>query len=327
MKAIVTKHVGPFGHLKFVDVLKPIPSADEVLIRVHASCINFNNLAWSKGSSPIFRLVLGFATPKRRVPGGDISGIVEVVGKNVKGFKPGDEVFGDVFRHGTGAWAEYSCAPESVLVRKPKNCTFEEAAASVQAAYVALQGLRLGEIKEGRKVLVCGASGGIGTFAVQIAKAIGAEVTGVCGTRSLNLVRSLGADHVLDYTQEDFAKNGQQYDLILATVGYRPIEDYARALGPKGIYVVTGCQMRGRKALRQIIEAAAKGRKMSEKDGRQFRILSAKMNRDDLMTVKELIEACKVKSVIDRCYALADVNTALRYYGQGHAQGKVVITV
>jgi NADPH:quinone reductase-like Zn-dependent oxidoreductase len=327
MKAIVIHHIGPFGRLKLEDVPKPIPFGDEVLIKVHASSVNYNNLAFSKGASPLLRLVLGFAAPKHRIPGGDLAGAVEAAGANVKGFKPGDEVFGYVYRDGTGAWAEYACAPESVLAHKPANLTFEEAAASVQAAFVALQGLRLGEIRSGQKVLVCGASGGIGTFAVQMAKAMGAEVTGVCGTRNMKLVRSLGADHVLDYLREDFTQNGQRYDLILATAGYRPIRDYEKALAPEGIYVVTGCAMRGRWALRQIIEAGTKGRKMSAPGGKQFRILSAKMSRGDLVEVKALIEAGKVRPVTDGRYVLEDVPRALAYYGKGHATGKVIITI
>jgi NADPH:quinone reductase-like Zn-dependent oxidoreductase len=327
MKAIVVKKFGPFGTLKLQDVPKPVPAENEVLLRVHASSVNFNNLAWSKGASPLGRLLLGLATPKRLIPGGDVSGVVEAVGAGVTLFKPGDEVFGDVFRHGTGAWAEYACAAEDVLVPKPANCSFEEAAACVQAAYVALQGLRLGHIRRGMSVLVCGASGGIGTFAVQIAKAFGAEVTGVCGTRNVELVRSLGADHVIDYTREDFAQSGTQYDLVLATAGYRSIGDYSKALASEGIYVVTGSTMRGRYMLRQIFEAGVKGKKLSQPGGKQFRVLSAKMNRDDLATVKVLIEAGQIKPVIDRRFALADVPEALAYYGRGHATGKVVITI
>ncbi len=251
-----------------------------------------------------------------------MAGRVEAVGRNVKQLKPGDEVFGDLSACGFGAFAEYVCVPENALALKPVNTTFEEAAAVPQAALVALQGLRdKGQIQAGQKVLINGASGGIGTFAVQIAKSFGAEVTGVCSTRNLDMVRSIGADRVIDYTQEDFARNEKRYDLILATAGYRSIFEYKRALTPKGIYVTTGGSMA------QIFQAMFVGPWISMMGNKKLDYLYQKPNQRDLVFMKELIEAGKVKSVIDRRYTLSEVAEALRYYEEGHARGKVIITL
>ena len=223
---------------------------------------------------------------------------------------------------GWGAFAEYVCARENALALKPANLSFEEAAAVPMAAVTALQGLRdKGQIQPGQKVLINGASGGVGTFAVQIAKSFGAEVTAVCSTRNLDMVRSIGADHVIDYTQEDFTQNGQQYDLILAANGYRSISDYKRALSPKGIYVMTGGSMA------QLLEAMLQGPWISMTGSQKMGNMLAKPNQKDLAFMKELLEAGKVKPVIDRCYPLSEVPEALRYLEEGHAQGKVVITV
>jgi NADPH:quinone reductase-like Zn-dependent oxidoreductase len=263
---------------------------------------------------------MGLLKPKQKIPGGDIAGRVEAVGRNVKQFQPGDEVFGDLSL-GRGGYAEYVCAPKNALALKPANISFAEAAAVPEAALVALQALRdKGQIQPGQKVLICGASGGIGTFAVQLAKYFGAEVTGVCSTRNLDMVRSLGADHVIDYTKEDFTKNGQQYDLIVATAGYRSIFDYKRALSPKGIYVATGGSMA------QVFQALLLGPLVSMTGSKKLGSMMVKPNKD-LAFMKELIEAGKVKPVIDRCYPLSEAAEALRYYGEGHARGKVVITV
>lgn len=251
-----------------------------------------------------------------------MSGRVEAVGRNVKQFKPGDEVFGDLSESGWGAFAEYVCATEEALVLKPTNMTFEEAAAVPLAAVTALQGLRTkGQIQSGQKVLINGAGGGVGTFAVQIAKAFGAEVTAVCSTRNVDMARSIGADHVIDYTQEDFTKNGQQYDLIIAANGYHPIADYKRALSPNGTYVMTGG------AEKQLYEVMLRGPWISMTGSQKMGNLMAKPNNNDLTFMKELIETGKVKPVIDRCYPLAEVPEALRYLEEGHAQGKIVITV
>jgi NADPH:quinone reductase-like Zn-dependent oxidoreductase len=235
-------------------------------------------------------------------------------------FKLGDEVFGDISAGGWGGFAEYVCAHEDALVLKPANLSFEETAAVPMAAVTALQGLRQGQIRAGQKVLINGASGGVGMFAVQIAKALGAEVTGVCSTRNVDMVRSLGADHVIDYTKEDFTQNGHRYDLILAANGARAISDYKRALGPKGTYVMSGG------AMSQMMQAMLLGPWMS-RNGQKMGNLAAKPNKSDLVFVKELLEAGKVKPVIDRCYPLSETAEAIRYLEEGHAQGKVVIIV
>lgn len=260
---------------------------------------------------------------KNRIPGGDVAGRIEAVVKNVQQFRPGDEVFGDLSGCGFGAFgafAEYVCTPENAIVLKPDNISFEEAAAAAQAAVVALQGLRdKGKIHARQKVLINGASGGIGTFAVQIAKSFGAEVTGVCSTRNLELVRSIGVDYVIDYTKEDFTKNGKFYDLILGTAGYRNIFDYKRAMAPKGIYVATGG------AMAQIFEAMLLGLLISITGVKKMGNLLHRINQKDLVFVKELFEVGKINTFIDRRYALSEVADALRYYGEKHAKGKVVI--
>jgi NADPH:quinone reductase-like Zn-dependent oxidoreductase len=239
----------------------------------------------------------------------------------VKQFKPGDEVFGDLSECGWGAYAEYVSVPENVLVQKPANITFEAAGAAPESAVVALQGLQdKGEIQSGQKVLIYGASGGIGTFAVQIAKSFDTEVTGVCSTRNLEMVRSLGADHVIDYTKEDFTQNGVQYDLIVATAGYRSIFDYKRALAPGGHYVATGGEMA------QIFQPMLLGPLVSS-EGRKMTNLAMKPDTQDLTYVKELIEAGKVTPAIDKSYPLSELSQALRYYGEGRSRGKVVVTV
>jgi NADPH:quinone reductase-like Zn-dependent oxidoreductase len=321
MKAIVHTKYGPPDVLQFKEVEKPTPQDNEVLVQVHAASVTYSNLMLVRGEPFVGRLYFGLLKPKLKIPGSDIAGRVEAVGRNVKQFRPGDEVFGDLSNCGRGGYAEYVCAPENVLAMKPAKISFEEAAAVPEAALVALQALRdKGQIKAGQKVLIYGASGGIGTFAVQIAKYFGAEVTGVCGTRNLDMVRSIGADHVIDYTQEDFVKNGQRYDLIVATAGYRSIFDYKRALSPKGMYVPTGGSMA------QIFQAMLLGPLISMTGSKKLGGLTFKPNKD-LAFMKELIEAGKVKPVIDRCYKLSEVAEALRYYSEGHARGKVVITV
>jgi NADPH:quinone reductase-like Zn-dependent oxidoreductase len=264
----------------------------------------------------------GLLKPKNTILGADIAGRVEAVGSNVKQFQPGDEVFGDISAQGSGGFAEYASVPENLLALKPANLSFEEAAAVPMAAVTALQGLRdQGQIQPGLKVLINGASGGVGTFAVQIARSFGAEVTAVCSTRNLDQARSLGADHVIDYTKEDFTQSGQQYDLILAVNGYHPLSAYQRALTPKGIYVMAG----GSTA--QIFQALLMGPWMSKTGGKKMGAVTAKPNQKDLVLLKELLEAGKVVPVIDRRYPLSETAEALRYLGAGHARGKVVITV
>jgi len=322
MKAIVQTAYGePFEVLELKDVETPAHVNDEVLIKVRAASITFGDLAAVKGEPAIARLSLGLKEPKIKTPGKDVAGVVEAVGPNVKQFKPGDEVFGDLSESGWGAYAEYVSVSENALVQKPANITFEAAAAVPESAVVALQGLQdKGDIQSGQKVLIYGASGGIGTFAVQIAKSFGAEVTGVCSTRNLEMIRSLGADHVIDYTKEDFTQNGVQYELIVATAGYRSIFDYKRALAPGGRYVATGGEMA------QIFQPMLLGPLVSS-GGRKMTNLAMKPDKEDLTYVKELIEAGKVTPVIDKSYPLSELPEALRYYSEGRSRGKVVVTV
>ena len=323
MKAIVYTEYGPPDVLQLKEVEKPTPKEDEVLVQVHAASVNYPDWAFLRGKPFLVRLMSGgLLEPKYRILGADIAGRVEAVGGHVEQFQPGDEVFGDISACGFGGFAEYVAVPENALALKPANLAFEEAAAVPMAAVVALQGLRdQGHIQPGQKVLIVGASGGNGTFAVQIAKAFGAEVTGVCSTRNVDLVRSIGADHVIDYTREDFAQSGQRYDLILATAGYRSVFDYSGALRPEGVYVVAGGSMA------QVFQPMLLGPFISMTGSKRLLNLSAKPHQEDLVLVKELVEAGQVVPVIDRSYPLSDVAEALRHYGTGHARGKVVITV
>ena len=320
MKAIVYTKYGSPDVLHLKDVEKPTPKDDEVLIKIRAASVNAYD--WHFLTADIFLIRLmggGLLKPNDSRLGADIAGQVETVGRNVKQFQPGDEVFGDI---GHGGFAEYVCAPESRLALKPANLSFEEAAAVPMAALTALQGLRdEGRIQPGQKVLVNGASGGVGTFAVQIAKAFGAEVTAVCSPRNLEQAHALGADLVIDYTREDFTKKDQQYDLIFAANGYHPLSAYKRALTPQGIYVMAGGTMA------QIFQAMLLGSWMSKKGGKKMGGVSAKIDQKDLGIIKELLEAGKVVPVIDKRYPLSEAAEALRYLGEGHARGKVVITV
>jgi len=322
MKAIVYTKYGSADVVQLRDIEKPAPKDNEVLVKVMAASANAYD--WHFLSADIFliRLMGGLLKPKNNRLGADMAGRVEAVGSAVKQFKPGDEVFGEIGAWGNGAFAEYVCVPERAFALKPANLSFEQAAAVPMAAITALQGLRdAGQIQAGKKVLINGASGGVGTFAVQIAKYFGAEVTAVCSTDKMEMVRSLGADHVIDYTREDFTKNDQRYDLILAVNGYHPISAYKRALNPLGIYVMAGGSMA------QIFQAMLLGSRMSEKGGRKMGAVSAKINQKDLAVLKELLEAGKITPVIDRCYPLSEAAEALRYLGEGHARGKIVITM
>jgi NADPH:quinone reductase-like Zn-dependent oxidoreductase len=322
MKAMVYTSYGPPDVLRLQEVEMPAPKDDEVLIRVHAASINYPDWGLLRGKPFLVRAMAGgLLRPKNTILGADVAGRVEAVGAKVSRFRPGDAVFGDLSAARFGGFAEYVCAPEHLLAAKPANVSFEAAAAVPMAGVVALQGLRLGEIKAGQEVLVVGASGGNGGFAVQIAKALGAEVTGVCSTCNLELVRSLGADRTIDYTKEDFAANGQRYDLILATAGYRPLWEYRRALRPSGIYVVTGGKMA------QIFQPMVLGPFLPKGEGQKLLNLSAQPDCEDLAAVGELVEAGQVVPAIDRCYPLSEAAQALAYYGEGHARGKVVITI
>jgi len=322
MKAIVYTEYGSPDALQFKDIEKPTPIDDEVLVKIYAASVNAADIHLLRADPFLVRLTSGLLKPKNEILGADIAGRVEAVGSNVKQFKPGDEVFGDISGCRWGGFAEFVCARENALVLKPANISFEEAAAVPMAAVTALQGLRnKGQIHSGEKVLINGASGGVGTFAVQIAKSFGAEVTGVCSTGKVEMVCSIGADQVIDYTQEDFTQNGQRYDLILAANGYHSISDYKRVLTPKGTYVMTGGSGL------QMSQAMLQGPWISMSGSQKMGNLLAKPNHADLTFMKELLEAGKVKPVIDRRYPLSEVPQALRYLEEGHAQGKVVINI
>jgi len=322
VKAVVCTKYGSPDVLQLREVEKPTPRDNEVLTRVHAASVNSWDWDILRGTPFVNRLMFGILKPRTGILGCDIAGRVEAVGKNAKQFQPGDEVFGDISGCGWGGFAEYVCARENVLALKSASMTFEEAAAVPQAALLALQGLRnKGHIQPGQKVLINGAGGGAGTFAVQIAKSFGAEVTGVDSTSKLDMLRSIGADQVIDYTQEDFTKNGQRYDLILDVAGYHSIFDCRRALSPKGTYVFVGGSTA---AARQAIFL---GPLISMIGSKKMGLLIHKPNREDLSSMNDLFEAGKVVPVIDRRYPLSEVAEALRSLGEGHAKGKLVITV
>ena len=321
MKAIVFTKYGPPDVLQLKEVEKPTPKDDEVLVKVHAASVNSYDWELLRGTF-FSRLFFGLLKPKIKILGVDIAGRVEAVGRNVKQFQPSDEVFGDISACGWGGFAEYVCASENALALKSASMTFEQVAAVPQAAVLALQGLRdKGQIQPGQKVLINGGGGGVGTFAVQIAKSFGADVTGVDSTKKLDMMRSIGADLVIDYTQEDFTKNGQRYDLILNVAAYGSIFDYRRALSPKGIYVMTGG------SVARIFQTGLLGPWISMTGSKEMGSLMHKPNNRDLVFMNELLEAGKKTPVIDRRYPLSEVAEALRYFGEGHAQGKVVITV
>jgi NADPH:quinone reductase-like Zn-dependent oxidoreductase len=315
MKAAVYHKYGSPDVLQIEEVETPSPNEDEALVRVHAASVNAGDWHMLRGRPLLLRLWWGLLRPNDPILGADMAGRVEEVGRNVKQFQPGDEVFGDVSESGRGGFAEYTCAAEDNLAPKPANVSFEEAATVPLAAVVALQGVRdEGQVQPGQKVLINGASGGVGSFAVQIAKSFGAEVTGVCSTGKLDMVRSIGADQVIDYTQEDFTQSGQRYDMVLDMALHRPISDCLRALRPEGIYVVGGG------SVVRMMQASASRSK-------QVRNLTHRPNPEDLAFLKELLEAGKVVPAIDRCYPLQQVAEALRYYGGGHVRGKVVVTM
>lgn len=322
MKAIVYEKYGSPDVLELKEVDKPVPGDDEVLIKVHAASINDWDWGLLKGTPFLIRLItFGLLKPKIKILGVDTAGQVEAVGKNVTKFQPGDEVFGDISECGFGAFAEYVCARENALALKPAGMTFHEAAAIPHAAMLAVQGLRdRGQIQPGQKLLVNGAGGGVGTFAVQIAKLYGVEVTGVDSPGKLDMLRSMGFDHVIDYTREDFTKNGQCYDLILDVKTNRSVFDYTRALSPNGIYVTVGGSMT------RIFQALLLGPLISMIVKKKIHILALKPNKD-LTYMIELFEAGKIKPVIDGPYKLSEVPEALRLFGEGKHKGKIIITV
>jgi NADPH:quinone reductase-like Zn-dependent oxidoreductase len=320
MKAIVRTLYGSLDALQFAEVATPTPADNEVLIKLRAASVNPLDLFLMKGA-PWNRVIPGLRTPKHEIIGCDIAGRVEAVGRNVRQFLPGDEVFGVTGFEGNG-FAEYVCAMEEKVGPKPANLSFEEAAAVPIAASTALQGLRdKGRIQPGHRVLIEGASGGVGTFAVQIAKSFGAEVTAVCSTRNVDTARSIGADHVIDYSQVDFARSGQRYDLILAANAHHSVFDYRRALSPGGIYVAAGG------GVVRILEALLLGPWLSLIGRRKIGFFLANINQRDLAFLKDLLESRKIVPVIDRRYPLSDAAGALRYLAEGHAQGKIVLTV
>lgn len=321
MKAVVCRRYGSPDVLEITDMEKPIPKAGEVLVKVYASSLNFGNLVLLKGEPFLARFAFGLTKPKFMIPGGDLAGTVEAVGKDVKQFKVGDEVYGDLATSGWGAFAEYAAVPESALTGKPVNLTFEEAAAVPMAGVTALQALRdKAQIKSGQKVLIHGASGGVGSFAVQLAKAFGAEVTALCSTRNIDIVKTIGADHTIDYTKEDFTTGPHKFDLILGVNGHQPLSSYKNALNPDGIFVHVG----GSES--QMYQTMLQGPFLSLAGKKKFKSFLQRPNEKDLMQLRELIEAGKVKPVIDRCFHIGNISDAYKYFAEGHAQGKVVIT-
>ncbi len=323
MKAIVFTQYGPPDGLKLKEVPKPIPKDDELLIRVHASSINSWDWEFLNGVPFINRLMYGLLKPKtgKQILGADIAGRVEAVGRHVKRFQPGDEVFGDLWDN-WGGFAEYACANETSMEPKPANSTFTEAAAVPQAGVLALQGLRkAGQLQSGQKVLINGAGGGVGTFAIQLAKLSGAEVTGVDALHKLNFVRSIGADHVIDYTQEDFTKTGERYHLIIDCQNFRSMFDNKRALEPEGIYAMVGGSVPRVYQLWFLSFIAS-----LTHENRKLRLVAEGPNKG-LADLKELIEANKLVPIIDRIYQLSEVSEALRYFGQGRHKGKIVISM
>ena len=320
MKAVVYEKYGSPDVLQLKEVEKPSPMDDEMLVKIHAASINYIDWQVLTGESLFLRLTTGgLRKPKKRILGDDIAGRVEAVGKDVERFQPGDEVFGLC---NTGGFAEYRSVTEDYFALKPASMSFEEAAAIPTAAIPALLSLRdKGQIQSGQKVLINGASGGVGTYAVQIAKAFGAEVTGVCSAGKMDMVRSIGADHVIDYNQEDFTRSGERYDLIFAAGGSRSVFDYRRALSPKGVYVCVGGSMS------QYFQAMLLGPLLSMMGGMKMGTVFAPPTQKDLDFLGELYEAGKLVPVIDRSYPLSEVPEALQYYGEGHARGKVVITM
>jgi NADPH:quinone reductase-like Zn-dependent oxidoreductase len=326
MKAMVNMKYGPPDVLELTEVERPTPKDDEVLLKVHAASVNPADWHLLRGKPYIARLQLGLRRPKERVLGCDVAGRVEAVGKNVKMLQPGDEVFGSPFMHGFGAFAECVCVSEGLLAPKPATLSFEQAAAVPLAASTALQGLRdHGQLEPGHKVLIIGASGGVGTFAVQIAKSFDAEVSGVCSTRNVQMVRSLGADHVIDYTQEDFTHSGHNYDLIFQLAGTLSPSECRSALSTNGTLVMSSGESEGRwiGPVERVIKALVLSPFVSQK----MASFTVKPNREDLQLLKQFIEDGTLTPVIDRTYPLAQLPEAIGYLEEGHARGKVVISV
>ncbi|NJN54230.1 MAG: NAD(P)-dependent alcohol dehydrogenase [Anaerolineae bacterium] len=320
MKAIVYTKYGSPDVLELKEVAKPTPKDDQVLVKVRATSVNLSDWEFLTGR-PLYARVTGLRRPGSQILGSDIAGQVAAVGKNVTKFQPGDAVFGDILQY-MGGFAEYVCAPEHRLAQKPDGLTFAQAAAIPQAGVIALQGIRdKGQIQAGQKVLINGAGGGAGSFAVQLAKMVGAAVTAVDNTAKLEFMRTLGADHVIDYTQEDFTKNGAQYDFILDVIAYRSAFAYKRSLSSQGRYYMVGGSMS------TLFSVLIWGALLGMRGHKKIAILPVQPNTKDLLALTELVAAGKIAPMIDRCYALEDTAVALRYLGEGQSKGKVVITV
>ena len=320
MNAFVRAKYGSPDVLQVEEVEKPTPKDKEVLVKIYAASVNVDDLEHLRGTIAV-RLI-GPLKPKYKILGSDIAGRIEAVGRNVQQFQPGDAVFGDLTDYGFGAFAEYVCVPENALVLKSASMTFEEASTVTSRAAIAVKYLRAERpIQPGHKVLINGAGGGVGTFAVQIAKYYGADVTGVDSAGKLDMLRSIGADHVIDYTKEDFTKNGQSYDLILDIAAHHSIFDYKRALSSNGIYLIVGGSRTA------IFQALFLGSLISKLGNKKMGIPMKPNAKEDLIFVKELIEAGKVIPVIDRCYPFSKVAEALQYLEEGSHKGKIVITV
>ena len=321
MKAIICTKYGPPETLQLREVDKPAPKDNEALVRVHSASVSSWDWDLLRGV-PFANRIGGFFKPKHKILGADIAGRVEGTGSRVGRLKPGDEVFGDISGSGWGGFAEYVCAPEDLLALKHRGMTFEQAAAMPQAGVLALQGLRYGgRLHSGQQVLINGAGGGVGTFAVQIAKSFGAEVTGVDRTEKLEMLLAIGADQVIDYTREDFTRSGRRYDLILDVVANRSVADYRQALSPKGVFVMIGGSTSA------FFQTVIMGAWITATAQNKMGVLLHKPNPSDLVLLNELFESEKLVPVIDRCYSLSAVPEAFRYFGEGHVQGKIVISV
>jgi len=324
MKAIIQDRYGSPDVLQLREVDKPVAADNEVLVRIHAAGVNARDWHVMRGDPYLARLTLGFGRPKVKIRGTDFAGRVEAVGRDVKRYRHGDEVYGEI----DGAFAEYVCVPDDVVEPKPANLTFEQAAAVPLAGNTALMGLRdVGRVQPGQQVLINGASGGVGTFAVQIAKSFGADVTGVCSTGNVDLVRSIGGDHVIDYTREDFTHNGRRYDVVLDLVGNRSLTEFRRALTPAGTLILSGGGVSEGGSLIGPVGLIIRGQMLSRFVRHRLLVLTAKPSKVNLATLRELVESGKVTPVIDRTYPLSKAPEAIRYLEVEHARAKVVIIV